>query len=105
VLWDSLNDDDSDIRDVGATTVAYFSKQASAPLPASRWLAKSFLPRFFSSTKAFTLEVERRVNGSGSATAVRDDRLFAVESANLYADEARDRKTWTEVFEELPGRE
>ncbi|KAF4977485.1 hypothetical protein FZEAL_6004 [Fusarium zealandicum] len=106
-LYDSLNDDDDDIRDVGSSAVKSILGQALVPIEAANRLL-SWLAQHFGSSAHFRRNVVLRIRGSQVSVkeqlkeAVKfDDSLFAVEEQNLFVDEVREAQRWVAVLESL----
>ncbi|PNY24798.1 Uncharacterized protein TCAP_05260 [Tolypocladium capitatum] len=116
-LYDALNDDDDEVRDVGSTAVNGIIGEALVPLEAANCLLR-WLAQHFGNSSGFKAEVAGRMVGhygiktlgasswepaeDGLAKAMEvDDSLFAVEEQNLFIDEVREAKRWVGVFESL----
>jgi len=114
-----LNDDDDEIRDVGAETVSLIMKMSLVPLAAREEFIKH-LVFLNGSAASFGWSVVQRLTGSNESTldtervslksaeaqfseALReDDALFVEEEQNLFIDEVREMKLWSNVLGELP---
>ncbi|KAK5990266.1 tRNA (32-2'-O)-methyltransferase regulator TRM732-like protein [Cladobotryum mycophilum] len=116
-LYDTLNDDDDEVRDVGSETVRSILGQLLAPMEAANRLLQ-WLAQHFSNSSAFKSIVTSRIVGERGGTAVAgcpwtsaedqlaaalefDDSLFAVEEQNLFVDEVRETERWINVLEGL----
>lgn len=115
-LYDALNDDDEEVRDVAAAAAASIVGRRVASLEAADLLL-DWLGRHFSHDEAFRSAVAGRLAGQqtdpcsttdpawASAEDLLDealefdDSLFAVEEQNLFIDEVRESKRWLRVFE------
>lgn len=113
-LYDTLNDDDEEVRDLGSDAFKYIAGVSLVPIEAAtrllQWLAVTFGER-----PQFRAVVAHRIVGSAGATAPAwtpaaeqltaalqfDDSLFAVEEQNLFVDEVRETKRWVSVFNSL----
>ena len=107
-LYDTLNDDDEEVRDLGSDAFKHIAGVSLVPIEAAgrllQWLAVTF-----GSLPPFRAVVAHRIIGTWKpaaeqlATALRfDDSLFAVEEQNLFVDEVRETKRWVSVFDSLP---
>lgn len=109
-LYDALNDDDEDVREVASLAARpIFDNQFLIPLQAADRLL-AHLCDSFSQTPEFTALVMSRMVCSAAWTPARDqltqaleydDALFAVEEQNLYIDEVRESRRWTGAFAAL----
>ncbi|KUJ19378.1 uncharacterized protein LY89DRAFT_489399 [Mollisia scopiformis] len=117
-LYNTLNDDDSEIREIGAQIVSQLAGVSLVGLAAARWLAKDFmLPKYGASLK-FAWNVVDRITGTTPELTQRmnplfsldmqldlareqDDDLFSVEKPNLYIDEKREIDLWAQVLSNL----
>lgn len=112
-LYDSLNDDDDEIRDFSALTVSRLLKKSLVPLAARLELVE-YVYSYLGSTSSFSREVVRRMTGSHAYCSQKcltpvelqltrvlyeDDSLFVEEEQNLFVDEVREAKLWTKFFE------
>lgn len=117
-LYDALNDDDEDVRDVASLAARpILDNQLLLPLEAAdRLLAR--ISASFAHDAALRTLVVSRMAGSTSSNACPvpareqfarslqyDDALFAVEEQNLYIDEARESRRWAAAFAALPPAE
>ncbi|KAL6356365.1 hypothetical protein LRP88_09961 [Fusarium phalaenopsidis] len=115
-LYDSLNDDDDDVREVGSAAVKSILGQALVPIEAANRLL-SWLSQRFGHDSTFRQVVVRRIMGdvrfptpeSHTASvsdqlqnAMKfDDSLFVIEEQNLFVDEVRETQRWVSVYESL----
>lgn len=120
-LYETLIDDDDEIRDVGAQAASSIIGRLLVPVDAADALL-SWLQEHFGHTNEFRAYVLCRLVGDpviaidigvqdllGWTTpkqqfeeALRfDDALFAVEEQNLFIDEVRETERWTDVFKKL----
>ena len=117
-LYDTLNDDDDDIRDLGALTVSKLLQRSLVPLAARVELIKH-IKRTYGSSALFSWATVCRMTGNDlQATetglpllepvgpqftkALRDnDSLFVEEEQNLFIDEVREAGLWSNAFEEI----
>ncbi|KAJ4170239.1 hypothetical protein NW754_006379 [Fusarium falciforme] len=115
-LYDSLNDDDDDVRDVGSAAVKSILGQALVPIEAANRLL-SWLSQRFGHDSTFRQVVVRRIMGDArfptpeSHTASVsdqlqnamkfDDSLFVIEEQNLFVDEVRETQRWVSIYENL----
>ncbi|KAI1766390.1 putative death-receptor fusion protein-domain-containing protein [Hypoxylon sp. FL1150] len=127
-LYDALNDDDDEIRAAAATAASpILSNQRLVSVEAGLRLLH-WLQTHFSDTAEFRAHVARRMTGHtlpAAATVAEetetallsdwtpaeaqlteamrfDDALFVIEEQNLYVDEVREARRWTDVFSSLP---
>ncbi|KPM36837.1 hypothetical protein AK830_g9727 [Neonectria ditissima] len=115
-LYDFLNDDDDDIRDVGSAAVANILGQPLAPIEAANRLVV-WLTRHFGNSPVFCQVIAGRMMGdtrfpgldSGKVGVTEqlekamefDDSLFVIEEHNLFIDEVRECQRWAAAFERL----
>lgn len=111
-LYDALNDDDEEVRDVGSDATRNILGALMVPLEAATLLL-SWLTQQFGHTPEFKTVVSARVIGqvenqrwkaaSDELTVALkfDDSLFAIEEQNLFIDEVRETVRWLDVFENL----
>ncbi|KAG6038091.1 hypothetical protein E4U41_004560 [Claviceps citrina] len=118
-LYDSLNDDDDQVRDTAASAATNLLGHALVPLEAAKRLLR-FLTDHFGDSPSFKRIVADRLvghrgggGGGGDGTAWEpaktkldramrfDDSLFVVEEQNLFVDEVRETKRWVGVFQRL----
>ncbi|KAJ6780490.1 hypothetical protein PWT90_02966 [Aphanocladium album] len=117
-LYDTLNDDDEEVRDLGSDAFKYIAGVSLVPIEAAsrllQWLAVTF-----GELSQFRAIVANRIVGGAAisgaaalqpwapasdqlAAALQfDDSLFAVEEQNLFVDEVRETKRWVAVFNSL----
>jgi hypothetical protein len=116
-LYDTLNDDDDEIRNLSAETVSALLRKSLVPLAARVELAK-YISKVHIRARTFAWNVVCRMSGSKLETVdnvrfrlqsagpqlVRamkdDDSLFVQEEQNLFLDEIREAKLWIQIFEE-----
>ena len=113
-LYDALNDDDSEIRDVAAAAVSLILGQALAPIEAADRLLRLISDRF-GATEVFKSVVVHRLLGHKSYPSLGiswepdartqledamkfDDALFVIEKPNLYVDEVKETHRWLSVI-------
>jgi hypothetical protein len=115
-LYDTLNDDDDEIREAGADVVFHILGSRLAPLAASAKLL-DWLYQKFGKTTAFPTATRQRItNGNGdnsgelqpaeqqlAAAMLDDDSLFVEEEQNLYIDEVREAIAWTSILATAEG--
>ncbi|TWU76774.1 hypothetical protein ED733_004991 [Metarhizium rileyi] len=116
-LYDLLNDDDDEVRDVAASAANFVIGAALVPIEAANRLLH-FLATTFGTTPGFKAIVADRLVGHSGVQAANlenwepaetelaralefDDSLFAVEEHNLFIDEVRETRRWVEVFQGL----
>ncbi|KAJ9154737.1 tRNA (Cytidine(32)-2'-O)-methyltransferase non-catalytic subunit TRM732 [Pleurostoma richardsiae] len=123
-LYDAMNDDDDEIRDIAALAAAVILGQSLVPLEASSALL-DWTARTFGHLHEFRWYVVARMTGNSTVRATPaqttgydsaplggpsparlfkealrvDDELFAVEEQNLWVDEVRETQRWAGVFE------
>ncbi|KAJ0118339.1 hypothetical protein J7T55_009122 [Diaporthe amygdali] len=128
-LYNTLVDDDDEIRDVGALATALVTSPGSRAQPQPLVAVDaadallSWIQRHFGQTNEFKAYVACRLVGDplialdigvqdlsawtspeqlfAQALEV-DESLFAVEEQNLFIDEVRETERWAEVFRALP---
>ncbi|KAK2595751.1 hypothetical protein QQS21_006577 [Conoideocrella luteorostrata] len=117
-LYDSLNDDDDEVREVAAAAAKSIVGRALVPLEAAYRLLQFLTTNFGSSSIFRGVVVDRLVGHCGiraatltegwepaevelSKSMLFDDSLFVVEEQNLFVDEVRETKRWVGVFEAL----
>lgn len=113
-VYDALNDDDDEIRDVAAEAAGAVLGTPLIPGEAARRLPLWMAGRFSKSTSASSLvrQAADRMEGQTNSTEVAswlsaetllanalefDDALFLVEEHNLYIDEVREAERWAAV--------
>jgi hypothetical protein len=125
VLYDLLNDDDDEIRDLAALATAKLlqaqqsttTTAAAVPLLTTHALA-SYLCNAFPNSTALATEALRRLTHTPAPAALfsvpfahmlaadrtQDNALFATEKQNLYKDDALDAVFWARVLSGLAPR-
>ncbi|TDZ18524.1 Uncharacterized protein Cob_v008660 [Colletotrichum orbiculare MAFF 240422] len=117
-LYDALNDDDDEVRDMACVSAKHVLCQSLAPLDAADRLLSHMSQAYASSPRFSTLLTCRLTGQTAPANtaawvsaetqlteALRfDDSLFAVEEHNLFVDEVRESRRWAAVFTSLPPR-
>lgn len=123
-LYDTLNDDDEEIRDVGAAAAAPVLGRLLVPIQAADELLERMTASFAAdadadSTAEFAAYAVLRALGETRihihAHATRgspgdqlrealtfDDSLFVIEEQNLFVDEVRETRRWAGVVARLP---
>ncbi|EPE03524.1 heat repeat protein [Ophiostoma piceae UAMH 11346] len=116
-IYDSLNDDDDDIRDVAAEAAGAVLGKPLIPGEAARRLPLWMSSKFGGRVEGFAEKASKRMQGQPEAstgaeaawapaaslleTALQfDDALFLVEEHNLFIDEVREAERWGEVVEQ-----
>ncbi|WZH44845.1 putative death-receptor fusion protein-domain-containing protein [Fusarium acuminatum] len=115
-LYDSLNDDDDDIRDAGSAAVKSILGQALVPIEAANRLI-SWLAQDYADNSTFRQIIVRRIMGDSRYPTPEsyvvstkdqlqeamkfDDSLFVIEEQNLFVDEVRETQRWVSVYESL----
>lgn len=108
-LYDVLNDDDDDVRDVGADAAKRILGQAAVPIEASTRLL-AWMATTFAADEGLKLVTCDRIIGGTAVTpaskmlaeALRfDDSLFVIEEQNLFIDEVREVSRWSDVLQKL----
>ncbi|KAG9246942.1 HEAT repeat protein-like protein [Calycina marina] len=117
-LYDSLNDDDDELRDLSAATVSTILGMTLLPLAAQAELVKLIQELYSTNDKHISRLISRMTGTELSehsntmpeprmlllvksqlAEAMQEDSsLFAEEKQNLFVDEVREAQTWCEVF-------
>ncbi|KAL0930859.1 HEAT repeat protein [Colletotrichum truncatum] len=109
-LYDALNDDDYEVRDLAAVSAKHIFSQSLASMDAASRLL-TYISTKYRSAPAFHALLLSRLTGQARADAWTaaeaqlteslrfDDSLFAVEEQNLFIDEVRESYRWTAVFE------
>jgi hypothetical protein len=116
-LYDTLNDDDDEIRNLSSGTVSALLRKSLVPLAARLELAQ-YISKMHAGARSFAWNVVCRMTGSKLETADNlrlrlqpvgdqlskamkdDDSLFVEEEQNLFIDEVREAKLWSKVFED-----
>ncbi|KAK7908349.1 hypothetical protein PG985_015652 [Apiospora marii] len=117
-LYDALNDDDEEIREVAATATEPILGRSVVAMEGNRRLL-AWLVEHYGATGEFRSQVACRMMGhyplasklsesvlgqwqpaeQQLASAMRfDDSLFVIEEQNLYIDEVREARRWREAF-------
>ncbi|KAH7162646.1 putative death-receptor fusion protein-domain-containing protein [Dactylonectria estremocensis] len=115
-VYDSLNDDDDDIRDIGSAAAKSILGRPLVPIEAANQLA-AWMAQHFGNCAAFRQIVASRIMGdtrfphAGNSKAkfadqLReamkfDDSLFVIEEQNLFIDEVRECQRWVAAFENM----
>lgn len=122
ILYDMLNDDDEELRDIAAETAAQVVASESSviprlPLSASIELAKFLATNFESSERVFEGSLRRLLRQTRSkniflpvSTTLASLRrsataLFEEEKQNLYIDDVREAHTWSDIVSQLTPAE
>ncbi|TVY81647.1 tRNA (cytidine(32)-2'-O)-methyltransferase non-catalytic subunit TRM732 [Lachnellula suecica] len=104
-LYDTMNDDDDEIRELGASAVTSLTGNSSTPLQARQDLA-NWMSIEYRNSAEFASEVLMRTIGKEKprfpSSLDRDDSLFVEESLNLFVDEVREIRLWAGVFSKFP---
>jgi len=117
-LYDSLNDDDNEIRDLSAKTASVLLEKSLVPLVAREELV-GYIDRLHNRSPLYAWNVVLRMTGNCtyhpfatsqpqvqsaedqfSRAMKDDDSLFVEEEQNLFIDEVRETKLWCKTFEE-----
>jgi hypothetical protein len=116
-LYDTLNDDDNEIRDLSALTVSILQQKSLVPLEARVELV-SHIKHLYGSSLLFYWSSICRMTGNDlyesdarapvlesaeaqfSRALKDDDSLFVEEEQNLFIDEVRETRLWAKAFEE-----
>ncbi|KAG0647573.1 tRNA (cytidine(32)-2 -O)-methyltransferase non-catalytic subunit TRM732 [Hyphodiscus hymeniophilus] len=116
-LYDTLNDDDDEIRNMSAQTVSALLQKSLIPLAARLELAE-YVSKIHARAPSFAWNMVYRMTGSKLETvdnigfrlkpiggqlqkAMReDDSLFVEEEQNLFVDEVREAKLWSKIFKD-----
>ncbi|EFQ24898.1 uncharacterized protein GLRG_00042 [Colletotrichum graminicola M1.001] len=111
-LYDALNDDDDEVRDLASVSAGHVLARPLAALDAAPLLLVH-IARDYRDAPAFHALLASRLAGHSSedawepaeaqlATALRfDDSLFVVEEQNLFIDEVRESTRWAAVLEDV----
>ncbi|KAG5982632.1 hypothetical protein E4U55_001645 [Claviceps digitariae] len=123
-LYDALNDDDDQVRDIASEAAKILlAGHALVPLEAANRLLHLLTEHFGESPLFKSIVADRLVGHYGTCAATTsqirtpptwepakaqldrvmrfDDSLFAVEEQNLFVDEVRETKHWVDVFQRL----
>jgi hypothetical protein len=112
VLYDMLNDDDDEVRDVAASVCAKVFvaqgyrgiKETTVPILTTHHLATFLATRFQTSTYLASHSLTRLANPTLPFTQVladarkEDSALFATEKQNLYFDASLDAVLWSRIL-------
>ena len=117
LLYDLLNDDDDEIRDLASTiTYSVLAKQTSiliprpvVPLRSSQLLLRFILHAFKTQQTLGISAIERTTGTTDQASAKpafdaaceANTALFAVEKQNLFVDPVREAIVWSQVLKHL----
>ncbi|KAF2270317.1 hypothetical protein CC78DRAFT_611968 [Lojkania enalia] len=127
ILYDLLNDDDDEIRDLSALTTANFLRgqkpqagiKNTVPILAAHHLAGYLIQEFRDSTYLFKEAVERLAGSTPPLQATlfaqpfnvtlaearkEDTALFVQEKQNLFKDDTLDIMLWTHILKSLSPR-
>lgn len=119
-LYDTLNDDDEEIREIGSLASSSILNQALVPVDAAQHLL-TWLGTHFGHLEEFRYYITRRMIGDSTIAADLsnskdpwpspeeqfeqtlqfNDSLFVIEEQNLYIDEVREIERWTCLFKSL----
>ncbi|KAK1535510.1 hypothetical protein CPAR01_09052 [Colletotrichum paranaense] len=122
-LYDALNDDDDEVRDLASLSAKHILSAPLAPLDAASSLL-SYIATTYRDSPALHSLLASRVTGQVSSDAANDtettaatqwstaesqlsaalrfdDSLFAIEEQNLFIDEVRESKRWAAVFQDV----
>jgi hypothetical protein len=116
-LYDTLNDDDEEVRDLGSDAFKNIIGVSLVPIEAATCLLQ-WLSTTFGALPEFRAVVASRIVGDAAITSSSlgswksadqqlttamqfDDSLFVVEEQNLFIDEVRETTRWIEVFQSL----
>jgi hypothetical protein len=122
-LYNSLNDDDEEIRIIAANAVSSILKISLAP-PAASEKFVNWLNIRCNSSPRFIWNILYRITGSTSTARYKnpqedrlmpfqtefalalkeDDSLFAQEEQNLFIDDVREVSLWGKLLQEVPCR-
>jgi len=120
-LYDTLNDDDDEVRDLSAKTTSSLLSKSLLPLAARLELAE-FISQLHGEQPSYISNMLCRITGTDTLQASKlrmaydflesaevqllkemkkDDSLFVEEEQNLFIDEVREAQLWCGIFEEL----
>jgi hypothetical protein len=117
-LYDTLNDDDEEIRDLGAKAVSSILEKQLAPLPAQNDFIV-FMSNKYSRSTLWAWNIICRISGNNNQifernqaklhpakgafrkALTRNNALFAEEKQNLFIDEVRETKQWISAFDNM----
>ncbi|KAK4189594.1 thyroid adenoma-associated protein [Podospora australis] len=105
-LYDSLIDDDDEVREIAAQAAAgVLGETMIAPTTADRLVSWLVSQPSFASSEEFKAQVVRRMTGSMVSAEEQlhkamdfDDSLFAAEEQNLFIDEVRETLRWSQAL-------
>jgi hypothetical protein len=117
VLYDLLNDDDADIREISAETTSKLFKASLAPPTANRHIRKILL-EYYSNSPAFAWNIACRMTMtpllciddkpvvlssaqklfSSASLKSSEGVLFAKEKSNLWIDEVCEARRWSKML-------
>ncbi|KAK1987233.1 putative death-receptor fusion protein-domain-containing protein [Colletotrichum cereale] len=111
-LYDALNDDDDEVRDLASVSAGHVLARPLAALDAAPLLLARVARDYRDAPAFHALMASRLAGHSGEdawepaeaqlATALRfDDSLFAVEEQNLFVDEVRESTRWAAALEDV----
>jgi hypothetical protein len=119
-LYDTMNDDDDEVREVGAQAARSLIGQNLVPIEAANQLLDWARGQYGDKGSFKSLVACRMVGHQADPTLAQgemltwasassllesamefDNSLFAVEKANLFIDEVREATRWRRVFESL----
>lgn len=115
-LYDVLNDDDDEVRDIGSAASRRIANQALVPIEAANRLLQWLAQTFGDSVEFRSIVAVRIIGGNSLVASIADcqsadtqldealtvdNSLFAVEEQNLFIDEIRETKRWLAVFDTL----
>jgi hypothetical protein len=110
LVYDCLNDDDEEVRDLGAETAAIIlrSPRIVVPVIACRRIAKLILESFSDNAKLANEAMRRVINesdlGQIKSAQAQESVLFRVEKENLYIDEAGEAALWSGILKNLSSK-
>ncbi|KAJ8058763.1 hypothetical protein OCU04_011752 [Sclerotinia nivalis] len=114
-LYDTLNDDDDEVRELGAEIVSSIVGKPLIPLAACEEFAEWLIFQY-PQDQMFSWNIICRITGSDdfifhgayaglcspedqlSAAMKQDDALFVEEEQNLFIDEVREAKLWSRII-------
>ena len=110
-VYDQINDDDDDIRDLAAHTASFLLDNSPrqidmVPLIAGSCLSSTLVRRYKDCTHLARRAADRLRTDSLPVSATlsgenQDSALFAEEKQNLFIDPAREAKTWSVILSNL----
>lgn len=118
-LYNILDDDDSEIRNLGAKAVSAILRQSLVPQAAQKALASHMLKQRGESFLSYVVSrmtgtpTDRLDNRSSEVkleptrtqldqASQGDNKLFTEEKQNLWHDEVRDAEIWCGIFQKIP---